>query len=375
MSAPFTAIILAAGYSSRMGAFKPLLPLGESTVLERNVAMFRGAGIQDVRVVVGHRSEDLLPLLKRLQVRPLLNEQYQEGMFSSVVAAADSLDAEGGAFFLLPVDIPLIRRETIELLNESYRNTAKGILYPAFKGMRGHPPLISNAYRDRILSWNGNGGLGALLMKFDSDSETVETGDDGILLDMDTPEDYERLQYLLQKTRIPSRQDCEQLLFERFAPDSPVIEHCRAVARLALFLGRRLNSSGCCLDQAEIEAAALLHDLAKGEPDHAAAGAAILRSRGFGAVADPVAVHMDISPCCNDTIDAAQLLFLADKLVEGTRIVPLETRFRRQLERHAHDCHVLGKITRRLENVRAIQQFVEARLGLPLAELLMEFQA
>ena len=63
-----------------------------------------------------------------------------------------------------------------------------------FAATRGHPPLISASYRDSILSWHGDGGLKALLMQFEGDSATVETGDEGILLDMDTPEDYERLQ-------------------------------------------------------------------------------------------------------------------------------------------------------------------------------------
>jgi CTP:molybdopterin cytidylyltransferase MocA len=80
MSLPISAIILAAGYSSRMGAFKPLLPFGDTTVMERSIALFRRAGIRDIRVVVGHNSSELLPLLKRLQALPLLNERYQEGM-------------------------------------------------------------------------------------------------------------------------------------------------------------------------------------------------------------------------------------------------------------------------------------------------------
>jgi len=371
MMAPVSAIILAAGYSSRMGEFKPLLPFGETTVLERSVDLLRGAGIHDIRVVVGHRSADLLPLLMRLQVRPVLNKRYQEGMFTSVVAAAESLDSGSGAFFLLPVDIPMVRRETVELLVRSYQNAAEGIMYPAFRGTRGHPPLISGSFRDRIISWNGNGGLNALLMQYERDSATIETGDEGILLDMDTPEDYERLRNTLRKGTLPSRHDCEQLLCERFPVDSPVIEHCRAVAHFSLLLAGKLNDAGCHLDLALIEAAALLHDLAKGERDHAAAGADVLRGMGYGTVADLVAVHMEVPSRSDDAIDDADLLFLTDKLVEGTRFVPLETRFRRQLERHAHDRPVLARINQRLEIARKIKRRVEERLGLPVADMLM----
>ena len=134
-------------------------------------------------------------------------------------------------------------------------------------------------------------------------------------------------------------------------------------------LAERLNDSGCRLDLELIEAAALLHDLAKGEPHHAAAGAAMLREMGYGTVADLVAVHMELPPRSDDAIDAADLLFLADKLMEGARFVPLETRFRRQLELHAHDRQILAKITRRLESARTIQRRVEATLGLRLLTL------
>lgn len=195
------AVILAAGYSSRMGAFKPLMPFGATSVLERSIDLFRAAGIDDVRVVVGHRADELLPLLARLQVQPLLNERYAEGMFSSVVAAAASIEGEVGAFFLMPMDFPLVRRQTVEMLLHAYHGAAGGILYPAFNGRRGHPPLLATAYRKVILSWQGDGGLRALLRQYQEDAASIETGDEGILLDMDTPADYERLQGLTCRER------------------------------------------------------------------------------------------------------------------------------------------------------------------------------
>jgi molybdenum cofactor cytidylyltransferase len=290
-------------------------------------------------------------------------------MFSSVVTAVESLKAESGAFFMLPVDIPLVRRESVELLVRSYGSTGKGIIYPAFRGLRGHPPLISASYRDSILSWQGDGGLKGLLMQYEADAVTVETGDEGVLLDMDTPEDYERLQKSMQRPLVPSRQICEQLLAERFVAGSPVIGHCRAVAHVALLMAERMNNSGCRLDLELIEAAALLHDLAKGEPRHAAAGADMLRGMGYNAVADLVAVHMELPPRDDDAITAADLLFLADKLLEGDRLVPLETRFRHQLKRYADNVQITAAITGRLESARTIQRRVETRLGISVADL------
>lgn len=193
------AIILAAGYSSRMGAFKPLLPFGETTVLERSIALFRAAGIADIRVVIGHRADELLPLLARLEVRLLFNVHYAQGMFSSVLAAAASLEAENEAFFLLPVDFPLLRPESVERLMRAWRSGEGRILYPTCHGRRGHPPLLATVYREAILAWPGHGGLRALLQQYQEEAVNIETGDEGILLDMDTPEDYARLRETLPK--------------------------------------------------------------------------------------------------------------------------------------------------------------------------------
>ena len=375
MNTPVTAIILAAGYSSRMGAFKPLLPVGGTTVMERAIELFRGAGINDIRVVVGHRSDELLPLLKRLNVLPVLNERYQEGMFSSVVAAAQSIEEENGAFFLLPVDIPLVRRETVELMLSTFQGSAKGVLYPGFQGVRGHPPLISASYREKILSWDGSGGLNRLLMNHEADSATVECGDEGVLLDMDTPEDYEQLRNMLQTETIPSRQMCERLMTERFGSDSLIAAHCSVVAGVALQLAGKLNNNGYHFNLPLIEAAALLHDVAKGNSHHAAVGADMLSSMGYGAIAGLVAVHMELPPRPQASLDAAELLYLADKLVEGTRIVPLETRCQRQVARHAADPACVEAISRRFERATEVRELVESQLGVTVADVLADVQS
>ena len=104
------ALILAAGYSSRMGNFKPLLPLSGHSVIEYVVTNFRAAGISDIRVVVGFRAQDMLPVLRGLAVKPVINSRYAEGMFSSVVAGFQALYDDGvEAALLLPVDTPLVK--------------------------------------------------------------------------------------------------------------------------------------------------------------------------------------------------------------------------------------------------------------------------
>ena len=140
-------LIVAAGYSTRMGALKPLLPLGGKTVLETAVDSLRQGGIQDVRVVVGHRAEEVNPVLERRNVRIVENQRYAEGMFSSIVAGLKTLAGETEAVFLLPGDNPLIRRHSIKEMVRAYRKTGAAVVYPVFTGQKGH----HTAYQRQML--------------------------------------------------------------------------------------------------------------------------------------------------------------------------------------------------------------------------------
>ena len=128
MKGSVSAIVLAAGYSSRMGKFKPLLPLGNKTIIERVVDLFLESGINDIRVVVGYRGGELLPLLKKMGVSCITNEDFEQGMFSSVKAGVKSLDQDLRAFFLLPADIPFSISANIFLRSASRSATSSSNL-------------------------------------------------------------------------------------------------------------------------------------------------------------------------------------------------------------------------------------------------------
>lgn len=369
MSIDVAALILSAGLSSRMGDFKPLLPLGGVPALERCVSLFRSAGIEDVRVVTGHRSRELEPLLKRLAVRTIVNSRYHEGMFSSVVAGVENIAGGLDAFFILPVDIPLVRPATVRQLREEFERSAADVLYPRFEGRRGHPPLIAAGHAAEIVNWNGGDGLRGALRQWENGARELEVADRHIHNDMDTPEAYGSLRENAERYQIPTEAECAALL-KRFWPSgSPVIGHGRAVAELATLLAEKLNRAGYRFDLELLASAGLLHDLLRAESDHAAAGARLLREMGFGAVADLVAVHMDLTPPAEERITPAELLYLADKLVQGERRVTLEERFRTAGERHGNDPEVHTMITSRLNVALIIQTRVEAALKRSMAEV------
>ncbi len=188
-----TAIIPAAGCSSRMGSPKPLLKVGDGTVLEIAVALFLHAGIKDVRVVVGHGKELTGPVAKRAGARSIVNEHYERGMFSSVLAGLEALQPDTDAVFMLPVDVPLVSPVTIERLLMTHYKTPDKILVPSFKDRRGHPVLIPEKFFDAIKTWSWVDGLRGALRRFDNEKVSVSVDDRNILFDVDTPGDFQEL--------------------------------------------------------------------------------------------------------------------------------------------------------------------------------------
>lgn len=192
MAGEIAGIVLAAGYSSRMGMFKPLLRLGSSTAMERAVMSLQGGGIAHIVVVTGHRAEEVRPLLERLGAREAHNPQPELGMFSSVLTGIAALPDSATATFILPVDTPLVKEGTIRELSRAYLSSRAAVVYPAFLGRRGHPPLIALSCFAGPLSPTLPGGLAAVLAR-QGNAIDLPVPDEGILWDMDTPEEYARM--------------------------------------------------------------------------------------------------------------------------------------------------------------------------------------
>ena len=361
------ALVLAAGYSSRMGSFKPLATLGTTTLIEEAVRRFPRAGIADVRVVVGHRADELTPVLDLLGVKWIYNAEYDRGMFSSVLAGFKSFEPNVEAFFLLPCDIPLVSSETIRALLGVYNRDDPKIIYPRFGGQRGHPSLIPAAFLKENPSPDYPGGLRAFLGRHEPDSIDVDVPDENILLDCDSPSDYRILVERWSRESIPTEEECEAVC-SRFKVSGQVTAHSRVVAELARTLAVLLNCAGLALDLPLIVAAGRLHDIARGQPDHAGAGSRIIAEMGYPCVGAVVAKHMDIQSH-GPSVDEADLIYFADKCVEEDRLVSLEERFERSMSRYADRPDILKKILRRFEEAKNIGKRIEALLGQPVDDM------
>lgn len=359
------ALILAAGYSSRMGCFKPLLPLGKTTVLERVITLFRDEGIPDIRVVLGYRAEELVPLLNRAQVPFAWNERFADGMFSSVLKGFESLrQSSVDLFFLLPVDIPLVRPWTLRQLLRAFSSGATKVLYPAFLGKRGHPPLMAMEVADQIARWGDGGCLRGALQQFEAQAIQVEVPDENILSDMDTPADCRRIQMRWEDYDIPSVAECESIMTRVLPVKESACRHSRQVAQLATLMGTELNRVGCRLNLGLITAGALLHDIAKGQPGHDRAAASILREMGFYRAAHIGASHVDIDLRDGEAVDEAQVVYLADKMTRGEAyLADFTASFQKKLEQFAGTPTVQQKIRQRLEHARIIRARMEELMG------------
>jgi putative nucleotidyltransferase with HDIG domain len=357
------AIILAAGMSSRMGEFKPLLPLGNKTVIEQVVATFLHAGVQDIQVVLGYKAHDVIAVLQNLAMSWIINDNYQSEMFSSVKAGADGLKPDSEAVFILPVDIPLVRPQTLELLMGSYGKDLPQIIYPSFLGRRGHPPLISRQYAEELTCWSGHGGLKVFLEQYDHRSFDVPVFDEGILMDMDTPEQYRQIVTRYEHFQIPLKTECMAMMAARFSENHPVIKHSRVVARVARDIGKKLVQAGCQVNIHLIEACGYLHDIGKGKRHHAGFGAEILKKLGYPHIADIVLSHMDLPFQKGGRITEKEVLYLADKMAHGDRIMPLDSRLESKLSQLADKPE--GKIAaeKRIRTAMNIQKTIERITG------------
>jgi hypothetical protein len=153
------------------------------------------------------------------------------------------------------------------------------------------------------------------------------------------------------------------LLNENFDAGEEVIDHGKIVAKVALALGKAIQQSKSDLNLDLLVAAGLLHDLARNQRDHARVAMQILNNLDYPAVAEIVGVHMDIRFEDEKTISEKEVVFLADKLVSGTRIVDLKARFDTAIKRYGSEPDVLANIKSRMGSALKIKHRVEQLAG------------
>ena len=184
------ALIVAAGMSTRMGQFKPMLSIGSISVAQRVVASLHQAGISKVVMVTGCNAIALERHLAGNGIIFLRNDRYETTqMFDSVKIGLEYLQDKCDRIVFTPVDVPLFTAATVRALLASGETLA----CPVYDGRQGHPILLSAGLIPQILADSGEGGLRGALDRCSAAMALIPVNDPGTLQDADTPEDFSAL--------------------------------------------------------------------------------------------------------------------------------------------------------------------------------------
>lgn len=353
-------IVLAAGFSSRMGAFKPLLPVGDVPAIVRTVSSAQNAGATVV-VVTGHRGDEVRTALERTGAVIAHNAQYASGMFSSVLTGVRAVLAlaadvsEPCGVFLLPADCCAIRTETFAALLREFERTGERV-QPAYTPAsdaashvdakhKSHPPIIPLAVMRGLLTHDpDDDGAKGYLRRFPSHS--LEVGDEGVTLDMDTPRDYAQL---LRHLGLPTFPDISRtrVLLSKYETAPDIVAHGEHVAEFCVRAGERLNALGAGINVPLLEASALLHDICRAEDEHGQRGFELLLREGYPDAAMLIRGHME--PPESGATREEELLYVFDKLLRRGELVPPSLTLQKLRERFAGDADALNAATARME--------------------------
>jgi molybdenum cofactor cytidylyltransferase len=185
-----SAILLAAGLSQRMGTPKQLLPVQGRPAVIRCIESLRDSQVTDVVIVVNTEGCDIVSATKEFPVTVAVNELQGSDMAASVKAGMACIDNKSSGVLICLCDHPLVRPDTIGSMISAHSREPDMIIIPAYRGRKGHPTLFPRF----ILEDLGKVAtlrdvIGQHLAKL----SLLDVDDEGVTLDMDTPEDYRRI--------------------------------------------------------------------------------------------------------------------------------------------------------------------------------------
>ena len=189
-----SAIVLAAGESKRMGRPKQMLEWQGRTLLQHSLESLINSDADEIILVLGHEAEAIRKSLAEFQIKIVINPDYKQGMASSLRQGLLAMDPTSEAFLVLLADQPGIGPEIMNRMIREFQQAdpKRGIVRPVYRGLRGHPVLIGVRYLQEALQLQGDVGARQILVNHPTDILEIEVDHDGILKDIDTPEEYQK---------------------------------------------------------------------------------------------------------------------------------------------------------------------------------------
>jgi len=189
-----SAVVLAAGESKRMERKKELLPVDGEPMIRTVVRKLLGsARIDEVIVVLGYEANGVGATLSGItdeRLELIGNGRYSEGMGTSLARGAQACLWGTNAIVVALGDAPFFSTEDVKALLDAHAGGA-AIAVPVFQGRRGHPVVLDGSFREELEGLTGDTGARQILERESASVVEVELSDDGFLVDIDDPDDYE----------------------------------------------------------------------------------------------------------------------------------------------------------------------------------------
>ena len=189
-----SAVVLAAGKSTRMGFCKQLLKIGDRRMIEQVVGNVCTSRVDESIVVLGFMADEIAEKLPKEQVKIVVNPSYEKGMSTSLKAGLNAVDGETDAVIFVLSDQPFVKPFIINKLIDDYERTGAPIVVPTYKGKRGNPVLFDMSLRDELMDIQGDVGGRSIIKKYRKEVRKIEVDSPFILMGIDTKEDLEVLE-------------------------------------------------------------------------------------------------------------------------------------------------------------------------------------
>lgn len=185
-----SAILLAAGFSSRMGELKALLPWKGKTLIEYQIEQLLEVGLAEIIVVLGYRAEELQKRISAYDVITVLNENYPNGKSTSIQKGVSCVADDIDGILVSAVDQP-VSSETLRTLIRAFHQTKRKVLIPVYQEKRGHPVLFSVSVKRDLMKVNEESkGLRNVIQKYHDAIEHIPVNEPHVLLNLNNLDDY-----------------------------------------------------------------------------------------------------------------------------------------------------------------------------------------